>query len=385
MTAVFLALEAGARFPGGNPVENALVAGDAARFRALNWPIEKSPAHWPARFRCWPVSCSEWCWLRRTSGSSSTKCSESQSAFGVFIVAILQFILFLHLTAFLSLILKRGALPLAIAIQYLGGSFLTTFIGLIFSFGGGGGSSGAIILLLIMICVVTTVNFAFRHRLAPRPRRRRGMNCGAKNGGSHDCVQCPDRLVRNQILSEQSAKESNNGLTHLPGRQYHPAHEKSTVSYRQFDGLGCGFGCTTFRARLASPGSPFHQCPSRSASSTCCCVERRSGGSAPGRTTRRAGPRTRSRNPRRRPEHAARPAGQADQMEVHRHPRCPPERCHPFPLLGQRPHHLPLQRQVGNLRHRLHGQRPGGGRLAESGHQPARLGPASWRRRRRGA
>jgi hypothetical protein len=88
--------------------------------------------------------------------------------FGVFIVAILQFILFLHLTAFLSLILKRGALPLAIAIQYLGGSFLTTFIGLIFSFGGGGGSGGAIIILLIMICVVATLilHFAIGWRLA---------------------------------------------------------------------------------------------------------------------------------------------------------------------------------------------------------------------------
>ena len=28
------------------------------------------------------------------------------------------------------------------------------------------------------------------------------------------------------------------------------------VSYRQFVGLGCGFGCTPFRARLAGPGNP---------------------------------------------------------------------------------------------------------------------------------
>ena len=53
-------------------------------------------------------------------------------AFGMFTVAVLQFILFLHLTAFLSLIIKRGALPLAIAIQYLGGSFFMTFLAIPF-------------------------------------------------------------------------------------------------------------------------------------------------------------------------------------------------------------------------------------------------------------
>jgi hypothetical protein len=89
-------------------------------------------------------------------------------SFGVFIVAILQFILFLHLTAFLSLILKRGALPLAIAIQYLGGSFFTTFMGLLFSIGGGRGGGDAVILFLIMICVVMILilHFAIGRRLA---------------------------------------------------------------------------------------------------------------------------------------------------------------------------------------------------------------------------
>ena len=48
--------------------------------------------------------------------------------FGAFLLAIFQFILFLHLVAFLSLVIKRGALPLAIAIQYLGGGF---FMGII--------------------------------------------------------------------------------------------------------------------------------------------------------------------------------------------------------------------------------------------------------------
>jgi hypothetical protein len=76
-------------------------------------------------------------------------------AFGVFTLVIVQFILFLHLTAYLSLILKRGALPLAIAIQYLGGTFLTTFMSLVVSLGGGG-SGGAIVFFLIVICAVAT-------------------------------------------------------------------------------------------------------------------------------------------------------------------------------------------------------------------------------------
>ena len=76
--------------------------------------------------------------------------------FGIFTVAILQFILFLHLTAFLSLIIKRGALPLAIAIQYLGGSFFMTFLAIIFSTGGSNGP-GTVCLFTGMICVVMTV------------------------------------------------------------------------------------------------------------------------------------------------------------------------------------------------------------------------------------
>ena len=55
----------------------------------------------------------------------------------------------------MSLIIKRGALSLAIAIQYLGGSFFMTFLGIIFSTGGGG--PGAIYLFTGMICVVLTV------------------------------------------------------------------------------------------------------------------------------------------------------------------------------------------------------------------------------------
>jgi hypothetical protein len=76
--------------------------------------------------------------------------------FGMFTVAILQFILFLHLTAFLSLILKRGALPLAIAIQYLGGALFMTFLAMIFSVGGSSGP-GAICFFAGAICVVSTI------------------------------------------------------------------------------------------------------------------------------------------------------------------------------------------------------------------------------------
>jgi ABC-type transport system involved in multi-copper enzyme maturation permease subunit len=76
--------------------------------------------------------------------------------FGVFTVMILQYILFLHLTAFLSLIIKRGALPLAIAIQYLGGSFFITLLGIIFSTGGGSGP-GTICFISGAICVATTI------------------------------------------------------------------------------------------------------------------------------------------------------------------------------------------------------------------------------------
>ncbi len=87
--------------------------------------------------------------------------------FWVFIVAILQFVLFLHLTAFLSLILKRGALPLAIAIQYLGGSFFMTFLGIVFSASGSRGDV-AICLLAAMICVpaIIVLHFAIGLRLA---------------------------------------------------------------------------------------------------------------------------------------------------------------------------------------------------------------------------
>ena len=80
----------------------------------------------------------------------------SPDDFGVFLLVILQFILFLHLTAFLSLILKRGALPLAMAIQYLGGTFFMTFLGIMFSISGAN-SGDMVLFVVIVICVVLTI------------------------------------------------------------------------------------------------------------------------------------------------------------------------------------------------------------------------------------
>ena len=87
-------------------------------------------------------------------------------ALGMFTVTILQYILFLHLTVFLSLIIKRGALPLAFAIQYLGGSFFVTFLTIMFSISRGG--PGTTFFVTGLICVVMTVvlHWAIESRLA---------------------------------------------------------------------------------------------------------------------------------------------------------------------------------------------------------------------------
>jgi ABC-type transport system involved in multi-copper enzyme maturation permease subunit len=75
-------------------------------------------------------------------------------ALGMLLVAFFQYVLFLHLTTFLSLVLKRGALPIAIAIQYLGGSFFFGFMSALFIFGAG--SAEIIPFLIILICIVLT-------------------------------------------------------------------------------------------------------------------------------------------------------------------------------------------------------------------------------------
>ena len=75
------------------------------------------------------------------------------AAFGMLVVVVLQFILFLHLTTFLSLVIKRGALPLAIAIQYLGGSFFMGFVSF-FLFAGGAGVASFVIGFICLVLIV---------------------------------------------------------------------------------------------------------------------------------------------------------------------------------------------------------------------------------------
>lgn len=85
--------------------------------------------------------------------------------FWTFVVVILQFVLFLHLTAFLSLVLKRGALPLAIAIHYLGGMIFIGFISVFFI---AIGTPYARSFIMAFICVVLTaiLHWAIGFRLA---------------------------------------------------------------------------------------------------------------------------------------------------------------------------------------------------------------------------
>ena len=85
--------------------------------------------------------------------------------FWMFVVTILQFVLFLHLTAFLSLVLKRGALPLAIAIHYLGGMIFIGFMSVFFI---AIGTPYARSFVTAFICVVLTaiLHWAIGFRLA---------------------------------------------------------------------------------------------------------------------------------------------------------------------------------------------------------------------------
>jgi hypothetical protein len=71
---------------------------------------------------------------------------------------IFQFVLFLHLTAFLSLIVKRGALALAFAIQYIGGYFVLMFSSFIFAMSGG---AEAIPFLICFACFVLSLVLHF--------------------------------------------------------------------------------------------------------------------------------------------------------------------------------------------------------------------------------
>jgi len=70
------------------------------------------------------------------------------------VVVLLQYVLFLHLTTFFSLIIKRGALPLAFAVQYLGGSFLLGFMAIIFA---GARGPGVFFIFISIICFISTL------------------------------------------------------------------------------------------------------------------------------------------------------------------------------------------------------------------------------------
>lgn len=93
--------------------------------------------------------------------------STAPQEYGWRIMMVLQYILFLHLTAFLSLVLKRGALPLAIAIQYLGGSIFMGFFSFFMVAVGGPSAIRGIVYISGIVCVLLTVplHFAIGYRL----------------------------------------------------------------------------------------------------------------------------------------------------------------------------------------------------------------------------
>ena len=79
--------------------------------------------------------------------------------------AIFQYVLFLHLTAFLSLVVKRGALPLAFAIQYGGGFFLLALFSMAFS-GGGGPEVLFVMIIIFSVVMIFVLHNAIGSRLA---------------------------------------------------------------------------------------------------------------------------------------------------------------------------------------------------------------------------
>ena len=81
-------------------------------------------------------------------------------------IFVSQYILFLHLTAYLSLVIKRGALPLAVAIQYVGGIFLMAPISLIFMRGSGGQDLGMLFILVGTLMATGVLHRAIGVRLA---------------------------------------------------------------------------------------------------------------------------------------------------------------------------------------------------------------------------
>jgi hypothetical protein len=73
------------------------------------------------------------------------------------LIGVLQYVLFLHLTAFLSLVIKRGALPLAIAIQYIGGMIFIGFISAFLIRAGGGNGEGIVFFVGFLIVLITAI------------------------------------------------------------------------------------------------------------------------------------------------------------------------------------------------------------------------------------
>lgn len=91
--------------------------------------------------------------------------SREPVAVGMLVVTVLQYIMFLHLVCFLSLIVKRGALPLAFAIQYIGGMLVTTFMGIVFVIGTGGVSMMCVLLGFISAAGTLILHGAIGKRL----------------------------------------------------------------------------------------------------------------------------------------------------------------------------------------------------------------------------
>lgn len=76
---------------------------------------------------------------------------DSGYVLGVLILVVLETVFFLFLVLFLSLIIKRGALPLAVAIAYLGNMFAG--LSSVMTIGGNGGPAGIMIVMGIgLIC-----------------------------------------------------------------------------------------------------------------------------------------------------------------------------------------------------------------------------------------
>ncbi len=90
--------------------------------------------------------------------------SEPRAIVGV-MVFILQYVLLLHLTAFLSLVVKRGALPLAIVIEYGGGLFFMMFTGLFFAMASAGPYAISIVMSFICVALTIPLHFGIWYRL----------------------------------------------------------------------------------------------------------------------------------------------------------------------------------------------------------------------------